>query len=91
MMMMWWCMITVLLQIVSPEMVEGKEISFAADIWSFGCTIYEIVTGLPPWGKLEPMAALFRIHTSDSLPPLTSNSETEFSDLLKDFISYEHF
>ena len=40
---------------------------------SFGCTLIELLTGLPPWGKLDPMAALFKIHAQNindyPLPP----------------------
>jgi serine/threonine protein kinase len=28
-----------------PEIIEGKHYSYPADIWSFGCTLYEVVTG----------------------------------------------
>lgn len=33
----------------------------ASDIWSLGCTIIELITGMPPYGQLNPMAALFHM------------------------------
>jgi len=29
----------------APEVLEGKEYSFPADIWSLGCVLYELITG----------------------------------------------
>jgi serine/threonine protein kinase len=29
---------------MAPEVLEGKEYSFPADIWSLGCILYELIT-----------------------------------------------
>ena len=34
---------------MSPEMLQGKGFGFATDWWSFGCLIYEMLTGRPPF------------------------------------------
>ena len=34
---------------MAPEVFEGKKYSFAADIWSLGCILYELVTGDVPF------------------------------------------
>jgi serine/threonine protein kinase len=71
---------------VSPEIIAGnsEEITWATDIWSFGCTIYELLTGSPPWGKLEPVKALYKIHT-EPMPLLPYNQQ--FSEDIQSLIS----
>lgn len=34
---------------MAPETLDGKPYSFASDIWSLGCVLYEICTGAPPF------------------------------------------
>ena len=34
---------------MSPEQIKGHNITFQTDIYSIGCTIYEMITGLPPF------------------------------------------
>lgn len=34
---------------LAPEVYEGKGYDFACDWWSFGCLVYEMLTGLPPF------------------------------------------
>lgn len=36
-------------QYVSPEILKGQPSSAAADLWAFGCIIYQMVSGLPPF------------------------------------------
>lgn len=37
------------------------QVTSSSDIWSVGCLIIELLTGLPPYYDLQPMSALFRI------------------------------
>ena len=37
---------------ISPEMAQGKNYTFATDIWSFGLFIHELGFGLPPFHDL---------------------------------------
>ncbi|KAJ3184232.1 hypothetical protein HDU87_005079 [Geranomyces variabilis] len=65
---------------MAPEIIELKGASTAADIWSLGCTVIEMITGKPPYLDLKnPMTALFRIVEDDS-PPLPSDISPELAD-----------
>ncbi|KAG8378325.1 hypothetical protein BUALT_Bualt08G0125700 [Buddleja alternifolia] len=58
---------------MAPEVVRSRGYGLAADIWSLGCTVLEMLTGRFPYSNLECMSALFRIgrgerpHIPDSL------------------------
>ena len=53
----------------------------AADIWSLGCTVIELLTGSPPYYTLGSMQALFKM-VDDPHPPLPPN----ISPLCRDFL-----
>lgn len=36
-------------QYVSPEILKGRDSSSASDLWSFGCIMYQMVAGFPPF------------------------------------------
>ena len=54
---------------MAPEVIELSGATTASDIWSLGCTVIELLDGKPPYHKLQPMHALFRI-VNDDHPPL---------------------
>ncbi|MCO6438493.1 MAG: serine/threonine protein kinase [Phycisphaerae bacterium] len=47
-------------QYMSPQMINGKEEAFAADIYSFGATMYEMLAGQPPYVSEEADADAWR-------------------------------
>ncbi|KAF2266751.1 hypothetical protein CC78DRAFT_513454 [Lojkania enalia] len=54
---------------MAPEVIELSGATTASDIWSVGCTVIELIEGKPPYHKLQPMQALFRI-VNDEHPPI---------------------
>ncbi len=66
---------------MAPEVIELAGATTASDIWSLGCTVIELLDGKPPYHKLAPMPALFRI-VNDDHPPLPEGA----SPLVRDFL-----
>lgn len=66
---------------MAPEVIELSGASTASDIWSLGCTVIELLDGKPPYHKLAPMPALFRI-VNDDHPPVPEG----VSPLVRDFL-----
>ena len=58
---------------MAPEVITQSEVGFAADIWSFGCTVLEMCTAKPPWSEYDfdnPIQAILIIGDSDEIPKL---------------------
>ncbi|HLT38866.1 MAG TPA: protein kinase, partial [Enhygromyxa sp.] len=56
---------------MAPEQIAGEEIAAAADLYSLGLIVFEMLTGRLPFVGDSPMAvALARLH--QTLPPLAS-------------------
>lgn len=59
---------------MAPEQIRGDVIDFRADIYSFGCLLYELVTGKLPYTGLNADDLLSK-HLKSPVPsPLVSNS-----------------
>ena len=37
---------------MAPEILSGKAYDRGADVWAFGCTLYEAMSFKPPWAEL---------------------------------------
>ncbi|KAF1833341.1 hypothetical protein BDW02DRAFT_599138 [Decorospora gaudefroyi] len=66
---------------MAPEVIELSGATTSSDIWSVGCTVIELIQGKPPYHKLQPMQALFRI-VNDEHPPIPGSA----SPLLREFL-----
>ena len=65
----------------APEVINGEEYSFGCDIWSTACTLYELITGKPPYADANPMVAVYKM-TENAHPPLPANA----SPLCQEFL-----
>lgn len=66
---------------MAPEVIKGSGYGLAADIWSLGCTVLEMLTSQLPYYPLECMQAVYRI--GKSIPPDVPDS---LSKDARDFI-----
>lgn len=68
---------------MAPEVITETGYGRKSDIWSVGCTVYEMATGKPPLAHMDKMAALFYIATQRGLMPSLPDG---FSENAKDFV-----
>ncbi|XP_039172646.1 mitogen-activated protein kinase kinase kinase 1-like [Eucalyptus grandis] len=68
---------------MAPEVVNPKKRSYgsAADIWSLGCTVLEMLTRQPPYSGFEPVQALFRIGKGEP-PPIPDSLSKNARDFI---------
>ncbi|XDC71823.1 hypothetical protein R6Z07F_002996 [Ovis aries] len=68
---------------MAPEVINESGYGRKSDIWSIGCTVFEMATGKPPLASMDRMAAMFYIGAHRGLmPPLPDC----FSENAADFV-----
>ena len=70
---------------MSPEQIRGEPLDVRSDIYSFGCTIFHLVSGRPPYTGSNSNDLLNK-HLKAQLPVLEAlerNASTEFSELIR--------
>lgn len=71
---------------VSPERVGGAACDARSDLYSLGCTMFEALTGRPPFTGKAMMVAMR--HQSEAPPKLSDVSNAmEFPEYLEEFVS----
>ncbi|MFI6991380.1 protein kinase [Nonomuraea wenchangensis] len=59
---------------IPPERLSGQTITQAADLWSFGATLYAAVEGRPPYEGPDPVAVLGQVLTQPPITPQRAGS-----------------
>ena len=54
---------------MSPEQIRGEPVTGAADVFAFGCLLYEMLAGVRPFERPSPLATFAAVLTEDP-PPL---------------------
>ncbi|MDC0769056.1 serine/threonine-protein kinase [Streptomyces sp. HD] len=60
---------------MSPEQIGGEEVDQRSDLYSLGCVLYEIATGVPPFDLDDPWAILVGHRDTPPRPPRTHRAE----------------
>ncbi|CAL8388805.1 unnamed protein product [Gadus morhua 'NCC'] len=70
---------------MAPEVITESGYGRKSDIWSVGCTVFEMATGKPPLAHMDKLAALFYIGAQrgsmPSLPDGFSRHASNFVDV----------
>ncbi|MGC3003476.1 serine/threonine-protein kinase, partial [Streptomyces sp. G35A] len=60
---------------MSPEQISGSEVDRRSDLYSFGCVLYEIATGAPPFDLDDAWAILVGHRDTSPRPPRGHRAE----------------
>lgn len=67
---------------MAPEIIEMSTATTASDIWSLGCTLIELLTGVPPYFEMTPVSAVYRM-VKDEHPPFPDDMSPNLLQFLE--------
>ena len=67
---------------ISPEQVRNENVDFRSDIYSFGCTMYEMITGAVPFEGDAPIEIIIS-HLRNNLNPVHLKNPDVYKSLEK--------
>ncbi len=76
---------------MSPEQIGGEPVDQRSDLYSFGCVLYEIATGAPPFDLEDAWAVLVGHRDTAPAPPRSHRAELPayFEDVVLDLLAKE--
>ncbi|GAA3106116.1 serine/threonine-protein kinase [Streptomyces rectiviolaceus] len=76
---------------MSPEQISGTQVDQRSDLYSFGCVLYEIATGAPPFDLEDAWAVLVGHRDTAPEPPRSHRDELPeyFEKIILDLLAKE--
>ncbi len=73
------------LSYMSPEQVQGLDVDFRTDIFSFGIVLFELLTGDLPFKGVHEAAVIYKIVNEEASPvsKIKSNIDPLFDDVIR--------
>ena len=68
----------------APEVLRSQHMSDKADVFSFGCVLWEIITRREPWKGQKPYDTMKKVSEFGQRLPLPAELAPEMASLLRD-------